>query len=164
MDNQLHQQLQDIKEFITTNQPRIELVPVDRVCETLDADLYEIHKKLNTILEEVFEQQQKLNKINDLIDSSIISQLELKSFVMDEIRALNKIDFTISGVPESKPEYINQTQLEELQYELYECPEIRDSVHKRLGINSLDNLERSKYRQVINEIRRIKYEKLKMSI
>lgn len=57
---------------------------------------------------------------------------------------------------EESYEVISKEQLEELEYELEEFPDIIDDIYDGLNITSLADMPKSKYRNSINRIRRIK--------
>jgi hypothetical protein len=82
--------------------------------------------------------------------------------ILEQLQALQKIvseslDERPAAAPLSNEDkYVTPHQVEELEYELGNDIELCLSIFKRLGIVRLSDMERSKYRSTINEIRRIK--------
>ena len=100
----------------------------------------EILSQINQLLTELIEDEQKSTETNDMsVDNTNTPTLDTSV----NIKAISN-------------ELVTSHQLEELEYELHNHPEIYTSVLKRLGINSLRDMEKSRYRTTINEIRRLK--------
>jgi hypothetical protein len=98
-----------------------------------------------------------INKITKLLME--LCKDEQISILSKDNRSGNAIDQYIDKSFDNErisTEKINRHQLEELEYELDNQPEIYTGVIKRLRINRLVDMESSQYRPTINEIRRLK--------
>ena len=160
MENNLQQQLEEIKEIIQCNEPSVELVSLERLRTEFDCEIYEIHKKLNRLIELLEEQELRLNTLQVSVINNIINHIDKNLSNKREFISDDKVDLKLSLMSQSvgeKEELVNATQIEELEYELHNDVEMYRSLLSHLGVRSLADIPKSKYRQAINEIRRIKY-------